>query len=120
MAGMPMATDSSSMPIGMMMTFNTQNTALQIFSTAFSPVTTGQYVGAWFFCFILAVIWRALVLFLFKMDEHWTLKYAQREVKINNGNQFVSQAASVRAWRLSTNLPRALLSLLVQGVAYLL
>src|SRR5277367_5333856 len=83
-SGMTMATGTSGMMMGGMI-FSTQNTAVHIFSNAFSPVTEGQYVGAWFFCFFLAVIWRALILLMSKLDQYWIRKYSARCIKVDGG-----------------------------------
>lgn len=108
------------MEMGMGMVFNNDNTAVQVFSSAFSPKTTGQYVGTWFFCFFLAFLWRALIMVLFKLDERWVAKYTRvAHENPDLGSKDSTTLAAVDTWRLSVNLPRALLTSTIQGLAYL-
>lgn len=112
--------------MSMPMTFNTDNLATQLLSTSWAPATLGQYVGSWFFIFVLAIIWRALVYVQRRLDQHWIRKYssaAHKEVlrEIPDVAHLDSDLAlSVQAWRLSVNLPRAALAYVVQSISYLL
>jgi hypothetical protein len=115
---------SMAMPTGMsmstMMTFSNDNTMLKVFSANFSPKTTGQYVGAWFFAFCLALVWRALVHAIPRLDQYWVRKYASKSIVIKGGNEVLVGAQVVTAWRASVNIPRALLAFLAQAISYLL
>ena len=106
--------------MGMMMTFSTDNNAVAILSSSFAPKTEAQYVGAWFFCFLLAIIWRALVLIQVNLDHYWVESYRSRAIVLKGGQVTVDPVDVVQAWRLSTNVPRAALNAVVQGLAYLL
>lgn len=118
------ATSMASMPMSTAMTnmaFNTNNLITTILSSSWMPTTTGQYAGAWIFIFILAIIWRALVFVQHRLEEHWIKKYSSpahmdmlRQIPHNQ------HSSTAQAWRLSVNLPRAVLAYVIQSVAYLL
>lgn len=108
------------MSMSTMMTFSNDNTMLNIFSTSFSPKTTGQYVGAWFFAFFLAVLWKALQYAIRRADQYWMQKYLDKQIVIKGGDAVVTGARVAQGWRASVNIPRAFLAFLTQGVAYLL
>jgi copper transporter 1 len=103
-----------------MMAFNTDNLSSMLYSTSWMPTSTASYVGTWFFLFFLAVIWRALVFALGRLDAFWISKHEKHEILINGGQEKVSRPRTIRAWRLSVNLPRAMLAMVNQGIAYLL
>lgn len=123
-SNMPMSTNMNgrmmTMSMSTMMTFSNDNTMLNVFSTAFSPTTTGQYVGAWFFSFFLAIIWKALHFTIMKLDEYWVRKYACRSIVMKGGQEVIVGTRVVTAWRASVNIPRALLAFVTQAIAYLL
>ncbi|KAH8703993.1 Ctr copper transporter [Talaromyces proteolyticus] len=105
------------------MSFNTNNLETLLFSTSWVPITTGQYVGSWFFTFFLAVIWRALVFVQKRLDHYWIRKHSTQYVgndSLGNIPVAFSHTRSVQDWRLSVNLPRAILAYVVQSIAYLL
>jgi copper transporter 1 len=111
---------SSNTIMGTMMVFSNDNTAVSILSSAFSPTTTAQYVGTWFFVFVLAITWRALVFAQRKLDQYWTKKYASSQILIKDGQKGIHLANGSQAWRFSTNLPSAALAFVTETVAYLL
>ena len=115
--GMSGMTDSEGM---LAMSFNTNNLATVLYSSAWMPTTTAAYVGTWFFLFALALIWRGLVLALSKLDRHFIRKHEGYIILIDGGKQQATRAQTVGAWRVSVNLPRAALATVNQGIAYLL
>lgn len=84
------------------------------------PTSTGGYVGTWFFLFFLAVIWRAMSAKLANLDAYWAARNAGYPIFINGGQDEPSRQNLIQTWRLSVNLPRALLRMVNQGIAYLL
>ena len=108
------------MPTGGMMAFNTDNLASMLYSTSWMPTTTAGYVGTWFFLFFLAMIWRALVFTLARLDAYWIARHEGHAIFINGGHDQVNRRNTIQAWRLSVNLPRAALAMVNQAVAYLL
>ncbi|KIW13788.1 hypothetical protein PV08_08979 [Exophiala spinifera] len=128
-SSIPMGTDSAAgsagsntmmMKMATMMIFSNDNMPVSIFSSAFTPQTEAQYVGAWLFAFILAVIWRGLVFAQLKLDQHFIRKYAGCNIIVKQGDVGLSPTRALQSWRLSTNLPRAALGFVTQGIAYLL
>lgn len=122
-SGITMSTSNAgamSMAANTMMIFNTANTATMIFTSSFMPTTEGQYVGAWFFVFFLAVIWRALVFLQLQLDQHWINKHMSQIRLIKGGEEPLRPIEAFQPWRLSTNLPRATLAFVIQAVAYIL
>lgn len=128
---------SSMMSDQMQMTFFT-STATSLYSIAWTPSSTGQYAGTCIFLILLAAIFRGL----FAMRAIQERKNAHAELrrqtllqggrnKRNNetksSNSSLDGVASVtlqqhtlRPWRLSTDVPRALLDTVIAGVGYLL
>jgi hypothetical protein len=102
------------------MAFNTNNLSAMLFSSSWMPTSTAGYVGTWFFLFFLAIIWRALVATLFKLDAFWAAQNSRYLILIHGGQEKPKEESVVRAWRVSVNLPRAALRTISQGIAYLL
>ncbi|KAJ5619345.1 Ctr copper transporter [Penicillium lagena] len=102
------------------MVFNTNNLSAMLYSSSWMPTSIAGYVGTWFFLFFLAIIWRAIVATLFKLDAFWAAQNSQYLILINGGQEKPKQESVVQAWRVSVNLPRAALRTISQGIAYLL
>ncbi|KAJ5684888.1 Ctr copper transporter [Penicillium maclennaniae] len=115
-----MAMTSSASMSTMNMAFNTDNLSTMLFSSAWMPTSTGDYVGTWFFLFFLAVIWRAISAKVASLDAFWASKNAGYPIFINGGQEKPSREKLIQTWRLSVNLPRAALRMLNQGISYLL
>ena len=115
-----MPATASMLSSGSTMAFNTNNLGSVLYSTSWMPVTTAGYVGTWFFLFVLAVVWRGLVVYLASLDAFWVRKHENHAILINGGQEKATRRNTVQAWRLSVNLPRAALAMLIQGIAYLL
>ncbi|KAL1980516.1 hypothetical protein VTN96DRAFT_4001 [Rasamsonia emersonii] len=140
----------SDMPSSTMMTMvftNSQNTPL--YSSSWTPSSSGQYAGTCIFLIILAFIGRALVAFKAVMERRWLATALNRRYVAVAGRS--TEAAAIDAdpdsqkarlltangveesvkvvrrtsdgpqpWRFSVDLPRALLYLCIAGVSYLL
>ncbi|KAJ5279497.1 Ctr copper transporter [Penicillium angulare] len=102
------------------MAFNTNNLSAVLFSQSWMPNTIAGYVGSWFFLFFLAIIWRASAASLSKLDAFWAAKNARYSILSNGGQDEPPQKDVAQGWRISVNLPRALLRTIHQGIAYLL
>jgi hypothetical protein len=103
-----------------MMTFNTANPGVMLFSQSWMPTNTGHYIGVWFFLFFLAIVWRALVFALLRLDKRWIGKCDSYTVVVKRGIDQVNREKRVQVWRWSVNLPRAVLASVIQAIAYLL
>lgn len=134
--------------MSMAMTFtNTHTTAL--YSTAWTPHTTGQYAGTCIFLVCLASLLRALLASKHILEQRWIAEARNRRYIVVAGQTpeseriandpdakigtYISpqgveervkivQAAKqpVVPFRLSVDVPRALLTLAIVGVGYLL
>ena len=143
-----MASPSSSHASTMTMIFtNAHDTPL--FSSQWTPSSSGSYAGTCIFLIVLAIIARALVAFKVLMERHWLDVHLNRRYITIAGKsteagrieedpeakkvslvsaQGVEESVKVvrRAvrdplpWRFSVDLPRAFLYLLITGVSYLL
>ncbi|KAJ5107109.1 Ctr copper transporter [Penicillium angulare] len=104
------------------MAFNTNNLSAVLFSQSWMPTTIAGYVGSWFFLFFLAIIWRASAASLSKLDAFWAAKNARYSILVNGGqdDHEPTQKDVAQSWRVSVNVPRALLRTIHQGIAYLL
>ncbi|KAK6503596.1 hypothetical protein TWF481_008609 [Arthrobotrys musiformis] len=99
-----------------------------IYSYAFTPKSTPQYVGALIFLIVLSIIYRALVAYKSHKESTWREEEKARKVII--AGQFHDDKASadvstreVRGaapWRWRVDLPRSLLSTVNIGLHYLL
>jgi Ctr copper transporter family. len=143
-----MSSMSSMSGSGMTMVFsNTQSTPL--FSSAWTPSSSGCYAGTCIFLIVLAILDRCLIAFKATMERHWMATHLQRRYvaiagKTTEAGRIVSDpdaktASLVTAqgieesvkivhnvsegpipWRFSVDLPRALMFLCIAGVSYLL
>ncbi|PKY02292.1 hypothetical protein P168DRAFT_306450 [Aspergillus campestris IBT 28561] len=120
-----------------------------LFSSQWTPSSSGSYAGTCIFLIVLAIIARALVAFKVLMERHWLDVHLNRRYIAIAGKsteagrieadpeakkaslvsaQGVEESVKVvrRAardplpWRFSVDLPRAFLYLLITGVSYLL
>jgi solute carrier family 31 (copper transporter), member 1 len=126
--------------------FNAINTPL--YSSAWAPSTPGQYAGTCIFLIALAILFRSLLAgrHLLEMrwaDQAWKRRYitvaentpfseriksdinSSRGTLMTNGVEehvaiLVRQTHGSAPWRFSVDVPRAALSMVIAGVAYLL
>ncbi|KAL1960491.1 hypothetical protein VTO42DRAFT_7790 [Malbranchea cinnamomea] len=150
-SSMPSSSTSSSshMDMTMHMLFaNSHDTPL--YSSAWTPTSTGSYAGTCIFLIILAMIARALLALKAVMEKRWLHAARARRYIVVAGQtpeservgmdadaktgslitargveekvRIVHQAAGppVMPWRFSVDLPRALLVTVIVGVGYLL
>jgi hypothetical protein len=117
---MPSSTAMSGMMSSGGMSFNAANFATTLYSTGWMPTTPAAYAGSWLFLFFLAIIWRGLVLGLHRLERHYVRKLEGYNILVDGGKQQVTRARTVGVWRISVNLPKALLAAVNQAIAYLL
>lgn len=146
MASTMSSSDSSSMIMTMVFT-NARDTPL--FSSAWTPSSSGTYAGTCIFLIVLAIIDRGLIAFKAAMERHWMVAHLNRRYVAIAGKtteagridadpdaKFASLVTAqgveesvkvVRSiaqgpipWRFSADLPRAALYLCIAGVKYLL
>lgn len=143
-----MSNMDSSSGSGMSMVFtNTYSTPL--FSSTWTPSSSGTYAGTCIFLIVLAIIDRCLIAFKATMERHWLAAHLQRryvaiagkttEAGRIDSDPDAKMASLVTAqgveesvkivhnisqgpipWRFSVDLPRALMFLCIAGVSYLL
>jgi len=131
----------------MMMVFYT-STSTPLYSAGWMPSGTGQYAGTCIFLIVLAVIFRGLLSLKSILEMKWLQNEMNRRYVFGSGNVRVDdrtfqgggmektilirngtdQDAAVvrngspgmRPWRISTDVPRAILDTVIVGVGYLL
>ena len=118
----------------MMSTFFT-STSTPLYSTKWTPSTTGQYAGTCIFIIILAVIFRSLFSYRAIREHRWRDAELKRRQVIVSGKKRDEDGAVLgekdigaggrkgrgsRPWRISTDVPRAFLDTVIAGVGYLL
>ncbi|PKX96054.1 copper transporter family protein [Aspergillus novofumigatus IBT 16806] len=137
---------SSSMTMTMVFT-NSHDTPL--FSSAWTPSSSGAYAGTCIFLIVLAIINRCLVAFKASMEHYWLATHLNRRYVAIAGKsseagridtdpdakvaslvtvQGVEESVKVVRrvsrepipWRFSVDLPRAAIFLCITGVSYLL
>lgn len=135
---------STSMHMGFTNTYNTP-----LFSSVWTPTSSGAYAGTCIFLIILAAIGRGLIALKAIMERHWLEKHRNRRYIVIAGKtteadrinadpdaklaslvtaQGVEESVKVVRnishgpvpWRFSVDLPRAGLFLCIAGVLYLL
>lgn len=133
---MSSSTSDSTMAMSTMMATLFASTSTPLYSIKWTPSTTGQYAGTCFFIIILAVIFRALFSYKAIQEHRWRQYELKRrpvtvgktqddqgdrldEKDIGAGNREKKGIRS-RPWRISTDVPRALLDTVIAGVGYLL
>lgn len=140
------SSSSSTMTMSMVFT-NAHNTPL--FSSAWTPSSSGVYAGTCIFLIVLAIIDRGLIAFKAIMERHWLAAHLNRRYVAIAGK--TSEAGRIDAdpdaktaslitaqgveenvkvvrnishgpipWRFSVDVPRAALFLCIAGVSYLL
>ncbi|GLA57748.1 hypothetical protein AtubIFM55763_004798 [Aspergillus tubingensis] len=142
------SSSSSSMSMSMSMVFmNAHDTPL--FSNQWTPSSSGTYAGTCIFLIVLAIISRCLAAFKALMERRWLDAHVNRRYiavagKSTEAGRIDADPESKEAslitaqgveekvkvihkaareplpWRFSTDLPRALLFLVITGVSYLL
>ncbi|MCJ1452961.1 hypothetical protein MMC28_003306 [Mycoblastus sanguinarius] len=121
----------------MISTFFTSTTT-SLFSSAWTPTSTGQYAGTCIFLIVLATIFRGLfalravrdrldaqvhgryVKVAGKKESDSTRMMSNQKAAEGDPTATTSKHAGVRPWRISTDVPRALLDTIIAGVGYLL
>ena len=124
------------------------STTTPLYSTSWAPSNTGQYVGTCIFLIILATVFRALFALRAIQERRWQLMESRRVYKIagaedkkiddrssadesrtsvsseksNERSMAVSKrnGSGVRPWRITQDVPRACLDVVIAGVGYLL
>ena len=120
-----------------------------LYSSRWTPTTTGQYAGTCLFLIVLAVVFRGLLAGKHLLEHRWkdqqlNRRYvivqgapteAKRREATGEGANMVlvsergveervrvvrNQMRSVTPWRLSVDLPRAVYVMVTAGVGYLL
>lgn len=87
-----------------------------------TPSSPAGYAGTWIFLFFLAIIARGLTAGKIELERYWIHKFSAISVVVNkNGeSEVISGAQASRTWRVSVELPRAVLFMVTAGVYYLL
>ncbi|KAJ5670610.1 uncharacterized protein N7477_005973 [Penicillium maclennaniae] len=138
----------SSSGSGMSMVF-TNSHSTPLFSSAWTPSSSGTYAGTCIFLIVLAIIDRCLIAVKATMERHWLATHLQRRYVAIAGKtteagridsdpnaklaslvtaQGVEESVKIVhnvsegpiPWRFSVDLPRALMFLCIAGVSYLL
>ncbi|OQE18011.1 hypothetical protein PENSTE_c019G04345 [Penicillium steckii] len=144
--GMQMSSSSGSMSMSVIFS---DSHATPLFSNAWTPSSSAAYAGTCIFLIILAIVDRGLLAFKAVMERRWrALHLSRRHIATTDKNgesgcfesspepkatimicdQGVEENARVVRtvddspipWRLSVDIPRAGLSLVILGVSYLL
>lgn len=134
MSGMSHSSSSSS-GTGMTMVFFT-STSTPLFAAAWTPRSTGTYVGTCVFLIVLGVIYRGLHAWKAVLERRWAAAVRGRVVVVAKGKESdeddegppketkeatpVAEVTAARSWRWSSDLPRAALLTVNSGVGYLL
>lgn len=142
-----MSSSNESMVMTMMAVFQT-NMATSLYSTSWTPSTTGAYAGTCIFIIILAATMRGLLALKWWMEERWLDRELKRRYVVVEGRPGLPQRLSsdtmakratlsengveesvvvvekhksqLRPWRLSIDPLRALVDTVIAGVGYLL
>ncbi|KAL2040912.1 hypothetical protein N7G274_006370 [Stereocaulon virgatum] len=136
MSSMTMA-DHTMMMSSMMMTFYT-STSTSLYTMSWTPSSTAQYAGTCIFLIALSVIFRSLFALRRRQERKWAhaeLKrhpvfvdarnkksdgVTSRDSSPDSTTPVRSQRTMTRPWRISTDVPRAILDTIIAGVGYLL
>ncbi|KAJ4299998.1 hypothetical protein N0V90_005246 [Kalmusia sp. IMI 367209] len=122
-AGMPMSTggatsDSMDMAMTMAMTFFTSTTT-PLFSSAWTPTSTGQYAGTCIFLIAFAAIFRALLAIRFNFDAVMnSVKHGRGDDQVYLYTDEIKKAR--RPWKANEAVALGAIDVLVGGVGYLL
>lgn len=125
------------------------STATPLFSSRWSPTSTGTYAGTCIFLIVLAVVFRGLLAGKSVLERRWHDKALNRQYVAVRGTKTKAERMTedanakdgvlitargvetdvrvvknyktpAMAWRFSTDLPHALYVTVIAGVAYLL
>ena len=114
---MDMAMDSMSGMSGMQMSFFNSHTT-NLFSDHWKPTTSAGYAGTCIFLILFATILRSLLAFKSYLENRWEAQALNGvEENVKDGE---AQGKRTPPFRLSVDVPRALLDGLMAGVGYLL
>ena len=122
---MPMAGDASSggkemMKMGdMTMTFFTSSTT-SLYSTSWTPTSTGQYAGTCIFLIVLAAIFRALLAARLNIIGILATFGRQRTGGYMSSCAETSKSATHRPWRANEAVILAFIDVVLAGIGYLL
>ena len=150
-ASMPMPSSSSitaTMSMSTMQMVFYTSTTTPLYSTSWTPSTTGQYAGTCIFLIVLATFFRALFALRAVQERRWQQMESRRRYIIagadekendsrssadgskmsvsseqsNEGSMAVlkGNVSAVRPWRTTQDVPRACLDVVIAGVGYLL
>ena len=139
---------SASMPMSSMQIVFYTSTTTPLYSNSWTPSTSGQYAGTCIFLIALATIFRALFAVRAVQERRWQLIESKRryiiagaegkekEDKLGTTGSVMSvsskesdekntttskgKTAGVRPWRITQDVPRACLDVVIAGVGYLL
>lgn len=126
----------------MLMVFYTSTTT-PLYSTSWMPSGRGQYAGTCIFIIVLATLFRSLFAIKSFQERKWldaevnrryigpSMEKLRERNSLNNGIQsaagtgedssaVVRKGTGVRPWRISTDVPRAVMDTFIVGVGYLL
>ncbi len=148
MDGMDMDMDGSNTTMMMMMSVFQTDQATPLYSTAWTPGSTGAYAGTCIFLILLACLFRALLAFKAWQENRWLDAELNRRYVVVQGRPTLGETVShdslakrmtltengveedvlvlkkkhthLRPWRLSVDPIRALLDTVIAGVGYLL
>ena len=127
---MDMSSSTSAMSTMMGTLFASTSTPL--YSAQWTPSTAGQYAGTCIFIITLAAIFRGLFAYRTVQEHRWRdVDLKRRQVivsgKKQDGDRLDEKDIGAgkrrgrnRPWRISTDVPRALLDTVIAGVGYLL
>ncbi|KAI9752825.1 MAG: hypothetical protein M1815_000261 [Lichina confinis] len=148
MAHQHSSSSSSSSSAGMAMTFFT-STQTPLYSESWTPRSTAGYAGTCIFLIALAVVFRGIMAFKHHMEHRWLDQHLNRRYVVvagrknekartsEDGNAQTALLVSATGveedvrvvrrhvrgpfpWRLSIDVPRAALAVVMSGVGYLL
>lgn len=147
MSGMDMSHGSSSSMTSMVMTFQ-NNPSTPLFSTGWTPTSTGSYAGTCIFLIVLAVIFRILLALKARQEARWLDAELHRRYVAVAGKQGLKETVAAhkdakalvlsengveeevvvvqragettRPWRVSVDPLRAVIDTVIAGVGYLL
>ncbi|KAK9469256.1 Ctr copper transporter family-domain-containing protein [Lipomyces arxii] len=135
------SSNPTNMSMNMVMAFHTSYTDL-LFATGWTPTSKGKYAGACIFLIVLAVIYRFTHVIKHRSERYLSARVRQTLGDVSSANvasasmdsnsleksAFTATALpdrpfqfrTVRPWRVSVDIPLALLQVVLSGVSYLL
>lgn len=149
MSGMDMggSSSSSSASMSMMVVFNTDRST-PLFSSAWTPASTGGYAGTCLFLVLLATLFRGLLALKARQEARWLDAELRRRYVVVHGKPSLADNLSrdslakeavlsengleervvvvrkhthhARPWRVSVDPVRAVIDTVIAGVGYLL